>query len=67
MAQLLRLHFRFSSKAILILLFIIIGIAIIYSSEIIHLNLVTFLFIAIMYLPTICLAHLLNGKFSIYI
>ena len=65
MTQLLRLHFRFSSKAILILLFIIIGVAIIYSSKIIDLNLVTFLFIAIMYLPTICLAHLLDGKFSI--
>ncbi|MER2125844.1 hypothetical protein [Solibacillus sp.] len=65
MTQLLRLHFRFSSKAILFFLLFIIGIAIIYSSEIIHLNLVTFLFIAIMYLPTICLAHLLNGKFSI--
>lgn len=64
MTQLLRLHFRFSSKAILILLFVIIGIAVIYSSEIIPLNLVTFLFLVIMYLPTICLAHLLDGKFS---
>ena len=65
MAQLLRLHFRFSSKAILILLVVIIGIALIYSSETIHLNLVTLIFLLIMYLPTICLAHLLDGKLSI--
>ena len=64
MAQLLRLHFRFSSKAILILLVVIIGVAIIYSSDTIQLNLASLIFILITYLPAVCLAHLLDEKFS---
>lgn len=65
MSQLLRLHFRFSSKALLMLLIVIAIIVFIYSSKVISFNLITLLFFLIMYLPSICLAHLLDAKFSI--
>ena len=65
MTQLLRFHFRFSSKALLILLLIVILLVIIYSNEILNLNMVSLVFLLNVYLPTICIAHILSGEFSL--
>ncbi|MER2125845.1 hypothetical protein [Solibacillus sp.] len=71
MTQLLRFHFRFSRKTISILFLLAILIFIIYSNamvtQTIDVGLYTMSSILMIYVPTLSIAHMLSGQFSVLI
>lgn len=64
MTTLLRFHFRYSNKAILFLIVFAILLSFLSLSEVININIVSLVSILSVYIPTMCIAHIIDARFS---
>ncbi|MEK4698927.1 hypothetical protein MKX47_04980 [Solibacillus sp. FSL R7-0668] len=64
MTTLLRFHFRYSSKSILFLIVFAILLSLLNLSEVININIVSLVMILSVYIPTMCIAHIIDARFS---
>lgn len=64
MITLLRFHIRYSSKSIGLFIALAIALVVLNSQLEININLVSAITILTIYMPTLCIAHLINEQFS---